>query len=106
MARTFTEQVVVYNDGSGGSSGLTGDGEGLHSMLFHDACRGLNNMAVKCNNFGQYAQGLNTGFISRGISGAGYQMFIGQFPVLIPPWRQRMLWTAGVEVTDGTANDV
>lgn len=109
MARTFTEQASIQVNGAGGSNGWTGDGEGMHALIAFDNVRHLNNIATKVNNFGVYAQGIGGGAIFRSYDGDGgdpREVFMAQFPIVIPPWRVRMLWTAGVTVASGTIEAV
>ncbi len=97
MALTFTEQANLV----GGTVDGATDGEGLHSHLFFDAVRGLNNISTKVNNFAHYAQGMNGGVVTRAVVGSGHQIMMAQFPAMVPPWRARMLWIAGVSCSAG-----
>jgi len=102
--KTFTEQANTAL--TSGSTAWDADGEGLHSELFFDAVRGLNNMAVKSGNYAVYAQGIASGKIQRGYTGAAREVFMAQVPVIVPPWRYRLLWTAGVTAVSGSITSV
>lgn len=105
MAITFTEQGNIP---PASASSLTADGEGMHSYFPYDLVRGLNNLGTYVNNHLHYVQGWANStsethgrFVSA-VSTTG-EHFLAQFPVFVPLWAVRMVWTAGARNVSGTS---
>ncbi len=110
MAITFTQQGNVPPSST---NSLTADGEGMHSWIPLDLVYSLNNLGTYVNNHWHYAQASAPGtadtsgtrFVSTG-STIGTEYFLTEFPVFIPLWAVRMVWTAGARCVSGTQTAV
>lgn len=106
MSKTFTEQLRVPP----ASNTWNADGEGMHSLFPLDLIRGLNNLATYCNPHLHYVQNSNgsaaPGGFQTAYSGAGHECFLVEFPLLIPLWASRAVWTAGAGCSSGSSSSL
>ena len=106
MSTTFTEQLQLPP----ASNTWDADGEGMHSLFPLDLIRGLNNLATYCNPHLHYMQSANgspsPGGFKTTYTGATRECFLVQFPVLVPLWGSRAVWTAGARSSSGSASSL
>lgn len=108
MAITTFEQVSMWQP-EGGTDNTAGDGNAMHSMLFHDLVRGINNQAARCNHGMQFAFDASR-FTTTTVLGAGQtrwkrqtsvipasgMAFLAQMPIYIPVGCSRLSTSLGI----------
>ena len=100
--KTYTTQGTLLS-----TTGVVGDGAGMHSLIPFDLVKSANNLVTKCNphvHFIACADG--QGELGMGAPGAAREVLMCQFPVAVPTWSTKMLWTAGVSCYAGSMSTV